>query len=97
MIIQTGLDFVGNNEVLTFGPGDSSGSTLIFINNDNLYEGTEDFTVILTTTDSAVEIFQPVADITITDDGLFFSSVCKNSVPQFFFLLKHRCESLLRK
>jgi hypothetical protein len=65
-----GLDFVGNNEVLTFGPGDSSGSTLIFINNDNLYEGTEDFTVILTTTDSAVEIFQPVADITITDDDV---------------------------
>ena len=88
---------MGTNQVLTFGPGDSSDSTLIFIINDNLYEGTEDFSAILTTTDSAVEIFEPVADITITDDGLFFSSVCKNLVPQFLSLLKHRCESLLRK
>ena len=62
---------MGITETLTFGPGDTSGSTLILITDDNLFEGTEDFSATLTTIDSDVEIFQPVADITITDDGLF--------------------------
>ena len=58
------------NQTLTFVHGDASGSTLIFIVDDELYEGTEDFYVTLTTTDSAVEIFQPIANVTIIDEGL---------------------------
>lgn len=61
---------MGANQTLTFSPGDSSGSTLIFITDDDLYEGTEAFSATLTTDDSDVVIFQSVADITITDDGL---------------------------
>ena len=64
-----GQDFMGANQTLTFSSGDESGSTLVFIIDDNEYEGIENFHAILTSEDSAVEVFQPNADITIVDDG----------------------------
>ena len=54
---------------MTFTSGTESESVLVFITNDNEYEGTEEFSATLTTSDSHVHIFQPDATITIIDDG----------------------------
>lgn len=49
------------------------------ITNDNVYEGVQEFSARLTTTDSGVNIFEPEATIQITDDdGNLNSNVCIN-------------------
>ena len=58
--------------MVTFAPGDSLQTVQVPINNDDVYEGLEEFTAQLTTTDSGVVIFQPDATARIRDDdGIF--------------------------
>ena len=54
--------------MVTFAPGDSLQTVQVPINNDDVYEGLEEFTAQLTTTDSGVAIFQPDATARIRDD-----------------------------
>ena len=54
--------------MVTFAPGDSLQTVQVPINNDDVYEGLEEFTAQLTTTDSGVVIFQPDATARIRDD-----------------------------
>ena len=53
---------------LTFSPGETMKRVEVTIVNDDVYEGLEEFTAELTTTDSGVDIFQPDATARINDD-----------------------------
>ena len=58
--------------MVTFAPGDSLQTVQVPINNDDVYEGLEEFTAQLTTTDSGVVIFQSDATARINDnDGSY--------------------------
>ena len=58
--------------MVTFAPGDTLQTVQVPINNDDVYEGLEEFTAQLTTTDSGVVIFQHNATARISDnDGIF--------------------------
>ena len=60
------------SQAVTFAPGDTIKRVQVPINNDDVYEGLEEFTAQLTTTDSGVAIFQPDATARIRDDdGIF--------------------------
>ena len=67
--LSSGADFSGNVQTVTFSSETSSESVLVFITDDDEYEGTEEFYGTLTTTDGRVNIFEPDATITIVDDG----------------------------
>ena len=66
---MTGSDFTGSDQTITFVSGVESESILVFIIDDEEYEGSEYFYATLTTVDIDVEIFEPEASITIVDDG----------------------------
>ena len=72
-LFLTGSDFIGSVQSVTFSAGTHSESVLVFIIDDEEYEGTEDFYAILTTDDTRVDIFQPNANVTIVDDGKRFT------------------------
>ena len=70
--MAAGNDYVGTSQIVTFAPGDTIKTVQVPINNDTVYEGLEQFTAQLTTTDSGVVIFQPDAIARINDnDGIF--------------------------
>ena len=63
-----GNDYTVTTQEVTFAPGETLQTVGVAINNDNVYEGLEEFTAELTTTDSGVDIFQPDATARISDD-----------------------------
>ena len=65
----TGSDFIGSVQTITFTSGSTSESVTVYIIDEDDYEGTENFYATLTTTESAVKIFEDNASITIIDDG----------------------------
>ena len=64
-----GSDFVATSETISFTTGETTQTIEVFISDDNILEGSEEFYVTLTTTDSDVVIFQPNATINIVEDG----------------------------
>ena len=63
-----GSDYTATTQEVAFAPGDTLQTIVVTINNDNVYEGLEEFTAELTTTDSEVDIFQPDVTARINDD-----------------------------
>ena len=61
-------DYIETTREVTFAPGETLQRVDVTIINDNVYEGLEEFTAELTTTDSGVDIFQPDATARISDD-----------------------------
>ena len=62
-------DFTPVSQVVTFGPSNAGAKSIpIPINNDALVEGIENFSVLLTTTDSNVDIEINKATVNILDD-----------------------------
>ena len=49
-------------------PGQTLSIVQVMIVDDSVYEGIQDFSAVLTTTDSSVNIFEPDATAQITDD-----------------------------
>lgn len=75
---------MGTTETITFEPGQSIATAQVMISNDNVYEGVQEFSARLTTTDSGVNFFEPEATIQITDDdGNLNSHVCINLTKMF--------------
>ena len=73
----TGSDFTGSVQTITFVSGVDTENILVFIIDDEEYEGIEEFYATLTTVDvEIVEIFEPDATITIIDDGKVYKKVC---------------------
>ena len=63
-----GIDFVASSGVLSISPGDMTKSFEVAIINDSVFEGTQEFSAAMTTTESLVDIFQSVATVQINDD-----------------------------
>ena len=60
---------------VTFESGQSLALVQVMVNDDAVYEGTEEFSVQLTSSDSAVNIIQSSATAQITDDDGKFSYI----------------------
>ena len=60
---------------VTFESGQSLASVQVMVNDDAVYEGTEEFSVQLTSSDSAVNIIQSSATAKVTDDDGKFSYI----------------------
>lgn len=67
-----GTDFIGVEEsypqVLTFSPNETLEFIIVPITDDTIFEGNEEFSATLTTTDAAVRITQPNATVRITEN-----------------------------
>lgn len=63
-----GIDFIASIGVLSFSPGDFTKSFEVTIINDNVFEGLQEFSAVMTTTESQVDIFQSLARVQIIDD-----------------------------
>ena len=84
---------MGSVQAITFTSESTRETVTVFIMDDEEYEGTEDFYATLTTTETAVTIFEEEAKITIIDDGMSYNTQlsCSNiNFSQLFF----RCEGL---
>ena len=63
-----GGDYVGKVENITFLAGETQKTVEVMIINDSVYEGLQEFSARLTTTDGGVNIFEPIANVRITDN-----------------------------
>ena len=75
MFFQTPIatDYAPVTIVLTFSADNTNQTVMISIVGDNEVEGTESFTVSLTTGDSAVNLSPQTATVTIQDDDSMIS------------------------
>ena len=69
---------------LTFNAGNTSQTVMIPITGDTVVEGTESFTVTLTTGDSAINLSPPSTTVTIQDNDSEFWCMGESSVDYSF-------------
>ena len=63
-----GSDYIGTTESITFQPGETLSTVQVMVIDDNVHEGIQSFIAELTTTDRAVDIFEPDATAEILDE-----------------------------
>ena len=66
--VADGEDYIGKTESVTFQPGQSLSSVQVMLIDDAVYEGLQEFSLVLSSTESAVNIFQADSTAQITDD-----------------------------
>ena len=67
-LYSAGEDYDETTQSVTFEPGQSLVSVQVMITDDTIYEGMQEFTVMLTSSDSAVTITQSDATAQIIDN-----------------------------
>ena len=76
---------------LTFNAGNTNQTVMIPILGDTVVEGTESFTVSLTSVDSAVTLSPSTTTVTIEDDDSKFCGEKEVNMQRFFYSYNDKC------